>query len=118
MIAPCGIDCKNCDMYKASQDREFAEFLAADWRQSGHPKADASWFTCQGCHGDESLVWCDDCDIRDCCKKDKKLHNCSECEIFPCSMLESSACNGFPNHKQGLERLKQLHDANTACAAK
>lgn len=108
MIAACGLDCSACPILKAANDGQYAEQLAADWRNSGHPKAVAGWFRCQGCHGDDSLVWSDDCAIRNCCLKDHALENCSCCPDFPCDLLKSFESDGAAHHRAGVENLRRL----------
>ncbi|HNX27568.1 MAG TPA: DUF3795 domain-containing protein [Phycisphaerae bacterium] len=109
MFAPCGIDCENCDMYRAACDKEFAEFMAADWRNSGHPGADASWFTCKGCNSESSMLWSENCTIRD-CVREKGIENCSRCSSFPCDRLTNFANDGFPHHRCAFERLCRMRD--------
>ena len=108
MIAPCGIDCDSCPILKAVNDTEFAEKLAADWRKSGHPKAEAGWFKCQGCRGDDTLVWGEDCAIRKCCLKERQLENCSLCQDFPCKLITDFETDGATHHKAAVANLRQF----------
>lgn len=108
MIAPCGLNCDECSIRKAANDRGYAEKLAAKWRKSGRTKAAADWFKCQGCHGPEELVWSAPCDIRTCCTKTKALANCSYCSEFPCSLIEKFATDGYAHHAKAVQHLKEL----------
>jgi hypothetical protein len=110
MIAPCGIICTDCPVYKAALDKSKAEVLAEQWKGYGYPDALPEWFKCQGCHGDDSLVWGSDCEIRDCCIKTMKLDNCSSCEKFPCELIEKFENDGVEHHKAAVEYLKQLRE--------
>ena len=111
-LAACGMDCSQCPIRKAANDSEFAEKLAEDWRRSGHPKASAGWFRCQGCHGPEPLIWTDDCGIRQCCVKDRDLKNCSQCGAFPCGRIVAFENDGNPNHRAAINRLREVRKSN------
>ena len=110
MISPCGIECDDCEIFIAANDAEFAEKLADSWRRSFQPKAKAEWFKCQGCHGDDSVVWGDDCKIRECCIKTHGLSNCSECNEFPCKLITAFENDGYAHHKTAVENLRQMRD--------
>ena len=88
MIAPCGIDCSQCEIFKAANDPQLAEETAKRWCESWQPKADASWFVCRGCRVDRSLCWTDDCRIYACCVEERGLDSCSICGDFPCEELQ------------------------------
>jgi len=107
-IAPCGIDCATCPILKAANDPGFAKNLAEDWRKGGQSEAKADWFKCQGCRGPDSLVWSENCKIRQCCSKEKRLQNCSVCKDFPCELITTFENDGFPHHKTAVERLREL----------
>jgi hypothetical protein len=106
MIAPCGIDCAQCEIYKATNDPQLAEQTAKRWRETWAPKADASWFVCQGCRADRTLCWTDDCKIYPCCVEQHGLNSCSQCDEFPCATLEAWATD--PSHAAQFERLKEM----------
>ena len=114
LIAACGLDCGNCLIQKAANDRAFAEKLAAEWRQSGRPQATADWFRCQGCHGPEDLIWTRDCKMRSCCIKTKKLANCSQCGEFPCSLIDQFEHDGQSRHAKAVRYLKELRKPTSA----
>lgn len=106
MLACCGIDCSECAIYKAANDPEGAVRLAESWRAGGHPEAKPEWFRCQGCHGDRSLRWTENCQIASCCDE-KGLQNCGECDEFPCSPYEKWA-ESPEHHRLAYERLKAM----------
>ena len=108
MISPCGIDCGACPIFKAANDPLAAEQLAAEWRSAGNAEAEAGWFKCQGCYGDDALVWSGDCSMRDCCLKERKLENCSFCSDFPCRFLIDFETDGAANHKAAVANLRQI----------
>ena len=110
MISPCGMDCGECPIFKAANDSDFAEALAEGWRKTTHPNAEAGWFKCQGCHGDDALVWGEDCAMRNCCLKERKLANCSFCPDFPCKLITDFEADGVGNHKAAVQRLRQMKE--------
>ncbi len=113
MISPCGMDCHTCPIFKAAHDPRFAEQLATGWRNAGHPEAEAGWFKCQGCYGDEALVWAEDCAMRNCCLKERQLANCSFCQDFPCQHLTDFESDGAAHHKAAVASLRQIKAARS-----
>lgn len=106
-MAPCGIICGDCDIFHAAQDAVAAERLAEGWRAGGLPNAKAEWFRCQGCRGDRTLLWTEDCRIRACCMGERGLASCAECADFPCQPYLEWAGQG-EGHAAAFERLRQL----------
>jgi hypothetical protein len=118
-LAACGMNCGECPIRRAANDSAFAKQLADEWRKSVHPEARAEWFRCQGCHGPESLIWTEDCGIRQCCVKDRYLKNCSQCGAFPCDRIVAYENDGNPTHRAAINRLRDrkkstAQDANKA----
>ena len=110
MIAPCGIICTDCSIYQAALDRQKAEELTRRWQEQGRKDARPEWFKCKGCHGDDELVWSEDCKIRECCKKDRKLENCSLCGQFPCDLILEFENDAYAHHKAAVARLRSMRD--------
>ena len=108
LLAPCGIICTDCAIYKAAKDKEMAEKLAERWRSAGHKDATADWFKCNGCRGNEKLVWMEDCRIRKCCLKIKRLSNCSLCDEFQCDLITKFENDPFPQHKNAVANLRRM----------
>jgi len=106
MLAPCGIMCNDCAIYKAAQDPAEAARLAEAWRANGVTKAQPEWFRCQGCRGDRALRWSEDCRIAPCCEE-KGLQHCGQCGDFPCTPYLKWA-EAPEHHKQAFERLRKL----------
>ena len=104
MRAPCGIDCEQCDIYKAARHPAEAEKLAETWRATWQPKAQADWFKCQGCRGDRSLCWSEDCKIFECVSA-KGVPFCYQCADFPCELL-SNWSRGTANHQAAFDWLE------------
>jgi len=108
MLAPCGLVCTDCCVYKAAQDQKKAEELAVQWQQQGCPDAKPEWFKCRGCKGEDKYVWGDDCEIRNCCLKTKKLDNCSLCDSFPCEYILNFENDGLEHHKAAITNLRRM----------
>ena len=113
MMAPCGLDCSGCDLYRAVSDEKAAESLVPWFRHEGWLKAEegAREIMCRGpycksCRGDRSVQWSGDCAIRQCCTDERHLQFCSDCAEFPCEKLVSWAQP--PHHAQALNRLKSM----------
>ena len=108
MLAPCGLICTDCSIYKAATNKAAAEELAEQWRIAGHKNAASDWFKCRGCFGDDKLIWSDDCRIRKCCLKIKRLDNCSLCDEFPCEIIIKFENDPFPHHKEAVANLRKM----------
>ena len=87
MLAPCGIDCAQCDVLARGE--------------------------CAGCRGDRRHQWSGDCGLRTCCTDTKHLTLCSQCGEFPCQQFREWAA-AYPHHGAALERLKQMRQAEAA----
>lgn len=86
LIAPCGIDCRDCKAYIATvnndqqQLKEVAEFY---FTQHGK-EVKIEELYCDGCGADgRHIGFCAKCDIR-ACAFGKGFHTCAECSEFPC----------------------------------
>jgi hypothetical protein len=80
-IAPCGIDCFNCEVYEGNIIEDTRNKMAA------YLKIDVSNVACKGCRWQNGcrLHW-GKCDTLDCVKK-HGVEYCFECTDFPCEML-------------------------------
>ena len=105
-MACCGIDCATCEIYLAAHDPATAARLAEKWKAGGNADVTPEWFRCQGCRGERSVCWCDDCNIYQCCT-DKQLHNCSQCPDFPCESYVKWIGN-WRHHRTAFEGLQGL----------
>lgn len=119
-MAPCGIDCNACNLYRAGFEAAHAEALVPWFREMGWIAADegstavmAKAPFCAGCLGDRAVQWSEDCAIRACCVDRKELAHCGACAEFMCKELfdyEASASH----HAVAVERLKSIR--GTDCA--
>ena len=107
-LGACGINCGNCDIRLATENKEIAERLAKGFSEKGIiPNATPDMFRCDGCRGDRSMHWSANCGILACCVDDRGQEHCSECRDFPCTqLLEWSTQN--ERYEKALNRLKSL----------
>jgi hypothetical protein len=97
VVAPCGIDCFNCELYKDNVGDEIQNRLSA---ALGVPKEK---ITCEGCIGGKQCLLIDlqgkKCKTLECVKK-HDVKYCFQCEEFPCAYLMPLAdgANKFPQN--------------------
>jgi hypothetical protein len=105
IIAYCGINCGECNIYLAPNNPQIAvklvELFNGKWE-----KVKAEDFHCETCRKLVDKCWTEECWIRNCCQE-KKLEYCFECEEFPCYKLkEWSRTN--KRYKQAFQTLKNM----------
>jgi hypothetical protein len=113
-MAPCGIDCNDCNLYRADFEAERAEALVPWFREMGWIGADegsaavmAKAPFCAGCLGDRAVQWSENCEIRACCVDQRGLAHCGACADFTCRALsEFEASAG--HHAAAVERLRVM----------
>ncbi len=97
-VAPCGLHCGICTMYRAYHDqnldlwedtpRNFRRQLGLFRRELGlGEKIDFKDIACEGCRSSTLFSYCAECSIRKCVLEEKGLEWCYQCESFPCQML-------------------------------
>lgn len=88
LTAPCGLDCFNCPMYKASLDEEARKKLASAMKI---PVEEAQ---CRGCRNENGTIgflgMSKPCNVYG-CAREKGLDFCSDCREFPCDHLHPYA---------------------------
>ncbi len=88
MSAPCGLDCFNCPMYLANEDKKLRSVIS---ERLGIPYEKA---TCKGCRNEdgqiEFLGMTQPCNVYKCIIK-KDIQFCCDCEQFPCDHLHPYA---------------------------
>lgn len=110
LIAPCGLDCAQCDAYKLTQSNDQAglESLLAKWRvEYNAPDMTIAAVTCDGCLAESGRVggYCSACQVR-ACAVEHSFTTCAECDQYVCEKLE----NFFkmaPQAKANLDVLRQ-----------
>ena len=108
MPGACGINCGNCDIRLATDNREIAERLAKGFSEKGIiPDATPEMFRCGGCHGDRSMHWSANCWILQCCVDDKSYQYCNQCSDFVCDGLEEWSQEN-ERYAKALNRLREM----------
>jgi hypothetical protein len=91
MIAFCGLDCAQCEAYKATQAKDEAaklEILARWQADFGGPDMTLDKVTCDGCSSERVGGYCAECPVRVCAMA-KGFKNCAYCdEIETCAILD------------------------------
>ena len=86
--APCGLDCFNCPMYLAGEDKELRTKISKD---EGIPFERAF---CLGCRNEKGTIAfqnrTEPCNVYKCTEK-KGILFCSDCSDFPCDHLHPYA---------------------------
>lgn len=105
-LAPCGIYCPGCVVYKASDDRELAEKIAENMG------IDSEDVQCDGCRsegGKISMLSMENKCSTYRCVEDKGIKFCSGCGEFPCSRLYTYR-NSPPPHNSKMTNLTLLDE--------
>jgi hypothetical protein len=85
MVAPCGIDCGNCELFICKDDPKLYESLI----KRGIPKERIPCAGCREVQGHCPVI--PEVCATYTCSNGKKLNFCFECNDFPCNMLQPSA---------------------------
>ena len=109
MIAVCGLNCRECQIFQAQDNLEIAEAIADWFKRERSVEVNIEDIHCEGCKGDRSKHWSPDCPILKCCVDEKGLQFCSQCEDFPCKMLIEWA-KGGERYREAIERLKRMKE--------
>lgn len=115
MLAACGIDCGNCPIRLIPIDEEAAQgainwFKEMGWLREDEGVAEAierNMF-CNGCQGDRSVHWSDNCQIMLCCVDEKHKQHCGQCpELLTCDKIEAFVSDGHAHHNQAVTSLRE-----------
>ncbi|MBN2829244.1 MAG: DUF3795 domain-containing protein [Candidatus Cloacimonetes bacterium] len=109
-IAYCGLDCNQCDAYKATMndDDELRNKLAEFWSKNSGMEIDPMDISCTGCKSDGVQIgYCAECAIRHCGIK-KGLENCAYCPNYSCEILDTFI-GDMPTNKarENLEEIRR-----------
>lgn len=88
LLAPCGLYCGVCRIYKTHRDNDldFKKAILPTLNDYGVKSVDD--IACTGCLSDGIVFhFCQTCPIKDCIK-DKQIEGCYQCEDFPCSIIK------------------------------
>ena len=109
IIAFCGIDCTDCDAFKATQENNSAKKkeLAESWsKQFGH-EIRPEEINCDGCltKVGRHINYCSICEIRK-CGMEMEVENCAYCIDYKCEKLDKFHDHA-PNAKKKLDEIRQ-----------
>lgn len=106
MIAYCGLDCNQCNAYKATivNDDSLREQTAAEWSKMFGVEIKADDINCLGCKSALRIGNCNVCGIRT-CGVSKSVENCAECSDFGCKQIVDFLSMA-PEAKANLESLR------------
>ena len=107
MIAVCGLDCNECDIFQAPNNPEIARQIVDWFKKERDAEVKIEDIRCLGCRGDRIKHWSPDCWILKCCIDKKGLEFCYQCEDFPCEKLVGRA-KGSKKYGEALNRLKEM----------
>jgi len=90
-IAYCGLNCADCDAFKATQanDVERLKQIADRWNREHNRNFTEKDIECDGCLSQRISGWCQSiCTIRPCAEK-IGVETCAHCSKYPCESLET-----------------------------
>ncbi|HCT31238.1 MAG TPA: hypothetical protein DIW31_11040 [Bacteroidales bacterium] len=103
--AVCGLFCKSCGIYIATQANNTDQLnRIAD--RLGFPRDQVR---CDGCRTDVNSAYCKTCNLKTCASK-KGVEFCSQCNEYPCSQLKDFQSQ-LPHRAelfQSLDRIKEV----------
>ncbi len=105
LMAPCGLYCGDCTIFKATTDPKARERVIAWLESRGKKNIDPESIGCYGCPGDGGLHWSPDCEILK-CTRDKGVAVCSSCTDFACDQIVKWG-GASSTHAEALARLRQ-----------
>jgi len=106
-IAVCGLNCSECDIFRASDNPEIAQRIVNWFKEERHIDVKIEDIHCLGCREDRTKHWSPDCWILRCCVDEKGLEFCYQCEDFPCEKLSEWAKEN-KKYEEALNRLKEM----------
>jgi hypothetical protein len=111
MIAVCGLDCSQCEGYKATQadDEAQKERVAAHWREAYQaPNIDAAYVTCDGCLTVDGRLGghCLECEVR-ACGMARGVPNCAHCDEYDSCATLAAFVDFVPSVKAVLDEIRR-----------
>ena len=107
-IAYCGLDCRKCDAFTATQaeDSERKAEIAKRWTEGLGVEFKPEDIDCMGCMSDKISGWCTKiCKIRPCAEV-RKVKTCAHCEDYLCEKLREFLSNE-PKAAKTLEEIRK-----------
>ena len=111
LIAACGLDCAQCDSYKATQanDLLMLEATVVKWtKEYNAPGLTVENIQCDGCMtAGRKTGHCGECQIR-LCAIDRGLANCAVCPDYAACEKLQGFLNAVPQAKRNLEAIRAV----------
>jgi len=107
LIAACGLDCAECNAYKAwkTDDQALRVKTAAEWSKAYNFDCLPEMFIGSGCRAEGPKIGhCAECGIRACAQK-KGIGTCAACGDYACGDLKEFFKNA-PQAKTTLDRMR------------
>lgn len=109
MISKCGINCSECNAYKATVENsdELRKKTAEEWSAQFGAKIEPSTVNCMGCQEsnvEKVFSHCKECQIRS-CANGKGYSTCADCSEFGCKLV-AGIWEHDPKIKENLEKLR------------
>jgi len=114
LIAACGLNCSECDIFRAPNNPEIAQEIVDWFKKEKDTEVKIEDIRCLGCKGDRKKHWSPDCWILKCCVDKKGLEFCNQCADFPCEKLDQWA-KGSKGYEEALNRLKEMKRKSLDC---
>ena len=108
LIAYCGLNCNECEAYKATlaDSNKDRVRVAEKWSEEFKADIKPEDINCSCCiKEDTNFLYCSMCGIRK-CSKEKGLINCAYCPDFPCDLL-TEFLKKVPSAKEMLTSIKE-----------
>lgn len=88
VVAFCGLNCVECEAYKATQENDMVKIarIAERWSGQGDIDYKAGDLICDGCLGDRLTKYCQKCEVRE-CGLEKGYRSCAQCDEYVCGKL-------------------------------
>jgi Protein of unknown function (DUF3795) len=106
-LGKCGIDCNECNAYKATikNSDELRKKTAEEWSKMFGVNIDPAGINCDGCQNDKKLFsHCKVCGIRR-CASEKGFKTCAECPDYGCELV-AGIWSHDKNIKKNLDQLR------------
>lgn len=108
MLAFCGLNCAECDIYKAGKgDTESMQRVLNWFKEEAQRIIKSEQVKCGGCKGDLESHWSPKCEILSCARQ-KDVEECYNCADFICYKLVAFENDGSDRHRIAVERLKNI----------
>lgn len=109
MIAYCGLDCAECDAFRATQagDLERKKQIAERWTKELKTVFTPEDIECDGCKSSRISGWCRRvCKIRPCAEQ-RGAKTCAHCSDYRCETLDRSPSDE-PVARASLEAIRRV----------